>query len=151
MNLLNKISNALETYGPTIIAVGAVNNWINNKNNEISYPNDKILPMITIAREVGNMDGETWKVVSGALEMKVLYNNGYEFLRNFCYTVVNIEVGKLKQLLSLNISESSILFHSVFFGSSIEEQCAYIGLLQSRSHDIKADYLLKYIIKSLGN
>lgn len=144
MGLLKNLSDILKVVAPIAITGATVNQWMNNKQREIS--NNRTSGLISLACEVGGMDNETWKLVSAGLEMKALHNSDYEFLKNFCNYVVQIEVGKFKQLLTLNPSESSILLTDTFFRCSIEEQCVYLGLLQSRSTDMKASYLLNHLI-----
>lgn len=149
MGLLKNLGDILKVVAPIAITGASVNNWINNKQREIT--SNRISGLISLACEVGGMDNETWKLVSAGLEMKVLHNSDYEFLKNYCNYVVQIEVGKFKHLLALNPSESSILLKDSFFRCSVEEQCVYLGLLQSRSADMKASYLLNHLIDASKN
>lgn len=144
MGLLKDLGNIIKVVAPIAITGASVNQWMNNKQQEIA--NNRIAGLISLACEVGRMDNDTWKLVSTGLEFKALHNSDYEFLKNYCNYVVQIEVGKFKQLLTLSHSESSVLLKDTFFRCSVEEQCVYLGLLQSRSTDMKASYLLNYLI-----
>lgn len=144
MGLLKNLGDILKVVAPIAITGASVNQWMNNKQREIA--NSRTTGLISLACEVGRMDNETWKLVSAGLEMKALHNSDYVFLKNYCNYVVQIEVGKFKQLLTFNPSESSVLLKDSFFRCSVEEQCVYLGLLQSRSTDMKASYLLNNLI-----
>lgn len=144
MGLLKNLGDFLKVAAPIVITGASVNHWINNKQREIT--NNRNAGLINLACEVGGMDNDTWELVSAGLEMKALNDSSYEFLKNYCNYVVQIEVGKFRQLLALNPAESSFLLKDSFFRCSVEEQCIYVGLLKSRSTDMKASYLLNYLI-----
>lgn len=135
----------------TLKTIDNVNTWINEKARQIANPQTKITGLIDIAYNVGIMDNDTWKAFSAGLEMKS-FNSDFQYIKDYCNYVVRLETGKFRQLLSLSSQEAAFLLIDDFQRSSnAEEQCAYLGLLKSRSQDVKASYILNQLIDTLNN
>ncbi len=151
MNWLNLLTDALKV-GVAIKSMADIDEWIDEKIQELRYQSTENSALVEIAYEVAKMDADGWNYLQTHLNVKALRNEQAEFFQKFCNYVVNLENSNIKELLSYDIREAWDVFSFNLQTMESYEIAAHVGILSAYSEqNLKARGLVQAFQRQLNS
>jgi|GEM_PF-6270601 len=135
---LGLLTDALKV-GVVIKSMSDIDNWINEKIQELGYQSSVNSALVEIAYEVAKMDNDGWKYLQAHLSVKTFNNDKAAYFLNYCDYVISLESTTIKDLLSYDIREAWDILSFNLQSMETYEIAAHFGVLNAYSeHNMKA-------------